>query len=33
MKDFSFEISKPGLYAIVGENGSGKTTIFIIKIA
>lgn len=28
LKDFSFEISKPGLYGIVGENGSGKTTIF-----
>lgn len=28
LKDLSFEISKPGLYAIVGENGSGKTTIF-----
>lgn len=28
LKDFSFEISKPGLYVIVGENGSGKTTIF-----
>lgn len=28
LKDFTFEISKPGLYAIVGENGSGKTTIF-----
>ena len=28
LKDFSFEISKPGLYSIVGENGSGKTTIF-----
>lgn len=28
LKDFTFEISKPGLYAIVGENGSGKTTVF-----
>ncbi|HGI3816194.1 TPA: ABC transporter transmembrane domain-containing protein [Streptococcus agalactiae] len=28
LKDFSFEINKPGLYGIVGENGSGKTTIF-----
>ena len=28
LKDFTFEISKPGLYVIVGENGSGKTTIF-----
>lgn len=28
LKDFSFEITKPGLYGIVGENGSGKTTIF-----
>lgn len=28
LKDFSFEISKPGLYSIVGENGSGKTTLF-----
>lgn len=28
LKDFSFEISEPGLYGIVGENGSGKTTIF-----
>lgn len=28
LKNFSFEISKPGLYGIVGENGSGKTTIF-----
>lgn len=28
LKDFSFEISKSGLYGIVGENGSGKTTIF-----
>lgn len=28
LKDFSFEISKPGLYGIVGENGSGKTTVF-----
>ncbi|WP_035110125.1 ABC transporter transmembrane domain-containing protein [Finegoldia magna] len=28
LKDFSFEISKPGLYAIIGENGSGKTTVF-----
>ncbi|HGI4553467.1 TPA: ABC transporter transmembrane domain-containing protein [Streptococcus agalactiae] len=28
LKDFSFKISKPGLYGIVGENGSGKTTIF-----
>lgn len=28
LKDFSFEISKPGLYGIFGENGSGKTTIF-----
>lgn len=28
LEDFSFEISKPGLYGIVGENGSGKTTIF-----
>lgn len=27
LKDFSFEISKPGLYGIVGENGSGKSTI------
>ena len=27
LKDFSFEISKPGLYAIVGENGSGKSTL------
>lgn len=28
LKDFTFEISKPGLYVIVGKNGSGKTTIF-----
>lgn len=27
LKDFSFEINKPGLYGIVGDNGSGKTTI------
>ena len=27
LKDFSFEISKPGLYGIVGENGSGDSDI------
>lgn len=28
LKGISFEISKPGIYTIVGENGSGKSTLF-----
>lgn len=28
LKDLNLEISKPGIYALIGPNGSGKTTLF-----
>ena len=28
LKNLNLEISKPGIYALIGPNGSGKTTLF-----